>query len=66
MNIKDRMKKIAGVINATWNPSDLSLGIYYECDVSLDKLKLKVVDQIDRASLHRAIEKINFIRICDN
>ena len=66
MNIKDRMKKINGVINATWNPTNLSLGIYYECDASLDTVKAKVVNQIDKASLHRAIEKINFIRICDN
>lgn len=65
VNIKDRMKRLKGVTDVYWNPNNLSLAIYYECDQNVDNLKIKVVDQIDKASLHRAIETVNFIRVCD-
>jgi len=66
VNIKDRMKKLSGVTNVAWNPKNLSLAIYYECDHDLSNLKAKVVNQIDKANLHRAIETVNFIRVCDH
>lgn len=61
MNIKDRMRKIPGITNVTWDSENLTLNLYHDGLHPIDFLKIYAFDKIDKANLHRAIEKINFI-----
>lgn len=63
MNFLNRIKQLDGVKDVKHSFSTLSLTVYYFVGADLELMKILIMHEIDRAALHQAIEKINFISI---
>ena len=63
MNFLDRIKNIDGVEDVKYYYSMLSLTVYYHLGLDLDLLKIRIMEQIDKANLHESVEKIVFLSI---
>lgn len=66
MKITERIEAIDGVENCYYNFDAMSLAVYYTKGSDLFFIKIKIVDIIDKAGLHRAVETINFYSMENN
>ena len=58
--LKERMKQVRGVIDASYNFGAMSLAVYYEGTSDLERIKIQVADKIDGAMLHSSINTVNY------
>lgn len=63
MKIIDRINKIQGVDMSFWNFKQNKLIIHYQDIIPLDTLKIRVLDEVGKAGLQRAIETIDFYKV---
>ena len=66
MKITERIEMIDGIDKCHYNFDEMSLAVYYTLGYDLFSIKVKIVDAIDKANVHRAVETINFYSLEDN
>lgn len=60
MKITERIEAIDGVEDCHYNFDTMSLAVYYTKGSDLFFIRIMIADAIDKASVHRAVETINF------